>query len=197
MYVAHVLFWFLTDLSQFSPKHCSFKVSAFFCYEGVLANFESVRTRRTKAISNATRKHVPLPAPLVFFLRAMPFPLMKPWRKSLLVAAVLGFAGYVTLFVAPRRDMISQRSNSSRALAQSIRGEDRNFLDDLVQKQKQDNHYVGNPLPDQNIDRAGTIVPSPIPAPRAELVFNTEIVRRGVLVAHSGTLNSSFRPFTP
>ena len=139
---------------------------------------------------------MPLPAPLIFFLRAMPFPLMKPWRKSLLVAAVLGFAGYVTFFVAPRRDMITQRSNSSRALAQGIRGEDRNFLDDIVQRQKQDNHYVGNPLsaPDQNIDKAGTIVPSPRPAPRAELVINTEIVRRGVLVAHSRTPNSSVRP---
>ena len=136
-----------------------------------------------------TRKHVPLPAPLIFFLRAMPFPLMKPWRKSLLVAAVLGFAGYITTFVAPRRDMTTQRSNSSRALAQGIRGEDRNFLDDLVQKQKQDHHYVGNPPPDQNIEKA-----SPRPAPRAELVINTEIVRRGILVAHSGTPNSSVRP---
>ena len=153
-----------------------------------------MRTRGTKAISDATRKHVPPPAPLVFFLRAMPFPLMKPWRKSLLVAAVLGFTGYVTLFVAPRRGMITQRSNSSRALAQGTRGEDRDFLDDLVQKQKQDNHYVGNPPPDRNIDKAGTIVPSPRLVPRAELVINTEIVRRGVLVAHSGTPNSSVRP---
>jgi hypothetical protein len=98
--------------------------------------------------------------------------------------------GLRNAFCGPRRDMITQRSNSSRALAQGIRGEDRNFLDDLVQKQKQDNHYVGNP-PDQNIDKAGTIVPSPRPVPRAELVINTEIVRRGVLVAHSGTPNST------
>src|SRR5277367_5301477 len=27
-----------------------------------------------------------------------------------------------------------------------------------VQKRKQDNHYAGNPPPDQNIDKAGTIV---------------------------------------
>src|SRR5580704_6279548 len=79
--------------------------------------------------------------------------------------------GLRNAFCGPRRDMITQRSNSSRALAQGIRGEDRNFLDDLVQKQKQDNHYVGNP-PDQNIDKAGTIVPSPRPVPRAELVIN-------------------------
>jgi hypothetical protein len=123
----------------------------------------------------------------------MPFSLMKPWRTSLLVAAVLGFAGYVTIFVAPRRDLITQRSNFFSRSGSGIRGEDRNFLDDLVQKQ--DNHYAGNPLsaPDQNIDKAGTIVPSPRPVPRAELVINTEIVRRGVLVAHSGTPNSSRR----
>ena len=41
--------------------------------------------------------------------------------------------------------------------------------------------------PDQNIGKAGTIVSSPKPVPRAELVINTEIVRRGELVVHSGT----------
>ncbi|HEY1477984.1 MAG TPA: hypothetical protein VGF37_09900 [Chthoniobacterales bacterium] len=116
---------------------------------------------------------------------------MKSWRKFLLVAAVCGFVGYVMVLVAPRQDVITQRGNSSRALhlAQNIREEDRNFLDDLVQKQNQDDHYDGNPLsaPDQHIGNAGTIVSSPKPVPRAELVINTEIVRRGELVVHSGT----------
>jgi hypothetical protein len=149
-------------------------------------------------MSDASRKHVTLPPLLSFFLRAMPFPLMKPWRKFLLVAAVCGFVGYVTVFVAPRRDMITQRGNSSRAfnLAQDIREEDSNFLDDLVQKQNQDDHHDGNPLsaPDQNIGKAGTIVSSPKPVPRAELVINTEIIRRGELVVHSGQPNLSVRP---
>jgi hypothetical protein len=81
-------------------------------------------------MSDASRRHVTLPALLSFFLRATPFPLMKPWRKFVLVAAVCGFVGYVTVFVAPRRDMITQRGNSSRAfhLAQDIREEDSNFL---------------------------------------------------------------------
>ena len=117
----------------------------------------------------------------------MPFPLMKPWRKFLLVAAVCGFVGYVTVFVAPRRDMITQRGNSSRALhlAQDIPEEDRNFLDDLIQKQNQDDH------------RAGTIVSSPKPVPRAELVINTKIVRRGELVVHSGTAKLKRQTITP
>jgi hypothetical protein len=96
--------------------------------------------------------------------------------------------------------MITQRGNSSRAfnLAQDIRKEDSNFLDDLVQKQNQDDHHDGNPLsaPDQNIGKAGTIVSSPKPVPRAELVINTEIVRRGELVVHSGQPNLSVRHHT-
>jgi hypothetical protein len=142
-------------------------------------------------MSDASRRHVTLPALLSFSLRAMRFSLMKSWRKFLLVAAVCGFVGYLMVLVAPRRDMITQRGNSSRALhlAQNIREEDRNFLDDLVQKQNQDDHYDGNPLsaPDEHIGNAGTIVSSPKPVPRAELVINTEIVRRGELVVHSGT----------
>ena len=66
--------------------------------------------------------------------------------------------------------MITQRGNSSRVLylAQDICEEDRNFLDELVQKQNQDEHHDGNPLsaPDQNIGKAGTIVASPRPSPK-------------------------------
>jgi len=131
----------------------------------------------------------------------MPFPLMKPWRKFLLLTAVCGFVGYVTVFVTPIRDMITQRGNSSHAfhLAQDIREQDSNFLNDLVQKQNQDDHHNGNPLsaPDQNIGKAGTIVLSPKPVPRAELVINTEIVRRGELVVHSGTAKLKLQSITP
>src|SRR5208282_2594036 len=71
----------------------------------LLANFVIGEDQRTKTMSDASRRHVTLPALLSFFLRAMPLSLMKPWRKLLLVAAVCGFVGYVTVFVAPRRDM--------------------------------------------------------------------------------------------
>ena len=170
----------------------------FWCIVRKQLNFVIGENQRTKAMSDANRRHVTLRAPLSFFFRAMPFSLMKPWPKFLLVAIVCGFVGYVTVFVAPRRDMIAQRGNSSRALhlAQDIREEDRNFLDDLVQKQNQDDHHDGNPLSatDQNIGKAGTIVSSPKPVPRAELVINTEIVRRGEMVVHSGQPNLSVRP---
>ena len=97
--------------------------------------------------------------------------------------------------------MITQRGNSSRALhlAQNIREEDRNFLDDLVQKQNQDDHHDGNPLStsDQNYRQSGDNCLSPKPVPRAELVINTEIVRRGELVVHSETAKLKRQPNTP
>jgi hypothetical protein len=152
-------------------------------------------------MSDASHKHITFLRPFVFFLRAMPFSLMKPWHKLLLVAAVFGFVGYVTISVAPRRDRITQRESSSPALslAQDVREEDRNFLDDLVQKQSYDDHHSGNPLsaPDQNIGKAGTIVATPKPVQRAELVINTEIVRRGELVVRGGTPNLSVRITAP
>jgi hypothetical protein len=120
----------------------------------------------------------------------MTFPQMKPRRKFLLWAAVFGFVGYLTLSVALRRDTMTQRLNSSHAphLAQDVRKQDQSFLDDLVQKQNQDGRRDGSPpsAPDQNVGKAGTI------APRAELVVNTEIVKRGELVVrepvnHRGT----------
>lgn len=53
-------------------------------------------------MSDASRRHI--------------MPLMKPWRRSGLVAAVCVFAGCVTVLVAQRRDMIAQIGNSFRAL---------------------------------------------------------------------------------
>ena len=42
--------------------------------------------------------------------------MMKPWGRCLLIAAAGVFVGYVTAFVAQRRDVVTQRGNSSRAL---------------------------------------------------------------------------------
>ena len=96
---------------------------------------------------------------------------------------------------------MTQKVNSSRAfhLAQDIRKQDSNFLEDLVQKQNQDDHHDGSPLSasDRNIDKAGTIVSSSKPVPRAELVVNTEIVKRGELVVHRGTAKLKRQTITP
>ena len=131
-------------------------------------------------MSDASRRHA-----------AMPFPRMKRWRSFLFLTAICGFVGYVVVSVALRRDMMIHRVNSSRAfhLDQDIHQQDRNFLDDLVQKQSQDERQDRSYLsaPDQDIDRAGTIVSSSKAVPRAELVINTEIVKRAELVVHRGT----------
>jgi hypothetical protein len=114
---------------------------------------------------------------------------MKPWQTYLLVAAACVFVGYMAVFVAQRRDLIARGGISSRVpLAQDIREGDRKFLDDVVQKQHQDDHQDGNSPPGQNIGETGTIDSSPKSVPRAELVVNSEIVRRGELVVHSGTV---------
>jgi hypothetical protein len=157
--------------------------------------------RRTKEISDASRRHGSRSVLLSWFLRSIPLPLTKPWRRFLLVAALCGFVGYVTVFVAPRRDKPTQGDNASRAfqVAQDTREEDSSFLNDLVRKQNQEDHHDGNPLlaPDQNSGKAGTIVSSPEPVRRAELVINTEIVRRGELVVHSGTTKAKRQTITP
>jgi len=108
-----------------------------------------------------------LPALLAFFLGALPYPLMKDDQST-----------------AP-----GSISNAG-PLARDTREEDRKFLDDLVQKQNQHDHQDGNSLsaPVQNIGNAGTIDSSPKSVPRAELIINSEIVRRGELVVHSGTI---------
>jgi hypothetical protein len=126
---------------------------------------------------------------------------MKPWQRFLLVAAAcvfVGFVGFVTVFVAQRRDLIAQGGIFSRGpLAQDIREGDRKFLDDLVQKQDQDDYQDRNSPPLQNIGQAGTIDLSPKSVPRAELVINSEIVRRGELVVRSGTVKRKPQSSTP
>jgi hypothetical protein len=111
-------------------------------------------------MSDANRRHLVLPALLVFFLGALAYHVV---RHRTVPSAIL--------HVDP--------------LTQEVRGEDRKFLDDLVQKQNQD----GDPLsaPADDIGGAGMIASSGAPVPRAELVIHSEIVRRGELVAvHSG-----------
>ena len=85
-------------------------------------------------MSDASRRHA-----------AMLFPRMKPWRRFFLLTAVCGFVGYVTVSVALRRDMMTHRVDLGNFhLDQDIRRQDSNFLDDLVQKQNQDDHHDGS-----------------------------------------------------
>jgi hypothetical protein len=114
------------------------------------------------------------------------------------ICGFCGFCGFRDRFVAQRRELIAQGGIFSRGpLAQDIREGDRKFLDDLVQKQDQDDYQDRNSPPLQNIGQAGTIDLSPKSVPRAELVINSEIVRRGELVVHSGTVKRKPQSSTP
>ena len=131
-------------------------------------------------MSDATRRHIMLPALLAallaFFLGALLYPLMKDEQST-----------------AP-----SSISNAG-PLPRDIREEDRKFLDDLVQNQDQHDRQDGNSLsaPVQNIGNAEAIDSSPKSVPRAELVTNSEIVRRGELIVHSGTVKRKRQSITP
>ena len=122
------------------------------------------------------RRHIMLPALLAFFLGALPYPLMKDEQSS-----------------------VPSSISNTGPLARDIREEDRKFLDDLVQKQNQQDRQDGNSLsaPVQNFGNAGTIDSSPKSVPRAELVINSDIVRRGELVVHSGTVKRKRQSITP
>ena len=68
------------------------------------------------------------------------------------------------------------------------RGQDRMFLDDLMKKQNQQAVLDNNPMVAmQNI--GNTIGSGNDPAPKAELVVNSTVVKRAELVVHSGTVN--------
>jgi hypothetical protein len=115
---------------------------------------------------------------------------MKTWRrKFVLLAPVCVLVSFVTVVVL-QRENVSALLYHPGPPARDVRDEDRKFLDNLVQKQKQDEVLAGNSLSDtvQNIGKAARIGPSDEPAPKAELVVNSGIVRRGELVVHGGTI---------
>jgi len=70
-----------------------------------------------------------------------------------------------------------------------IRGQDHMFLDELTKRQNQQAVLDNNPtVAMQNISKTGTIGSGNDPAPKAELVVNSAVVKRAELVVHSGTV---------
>lgn len=112
--------------------------------------------------------------------------LMKRSLKLPLLCAACLFVFKMTIFLAHRPDSIAQRGDSSR----DILKEDRKFLDDLFQKMNPEDSrgWESSLLPIQKIGNPGKLESSPKSVPRAELVVNDEIVRRGELIVPSGAV---------
>ena len=106
--------------------------------------------------------------------------------KTLLFAATCVLAGCLTVFVV-ERGYFSTVWNHYGDI-RGIRGQDRMFLDDLMKKQNQQAVLDNNPMVAmQNI--GNTIGSGNDPAPKAELVVNSTVVKRAELVVDSGTVN--------
>ena len=108
---------------------------------------------------------------------------LKTGPKIVLFAAACLLPGFFTVFVV-ERVYFSEAWFHDR----DIRGEDRVFLDDLVQKQNQEGVRETDPIVIQNVGEAAMIGSGNDPVPRAELVVNSQIVKRAELVVHSETV---------
>jgi hypothetical protein len=108
---------------------------------------------------------------------------LKTGPKIVLFAAACLLPGFFTVFVV-ERGYFSEAWFHDR----DIRGEDRVFLDDLVQKQNQEDVRETDPIAIQNVGEVAMNGSRNDPAARAELVVNSQIVKRAELVVHSGTI---------
>jgi len=111
-------------------------------------------------------------------------PRLKTRRKILLFAAACVLAGSLAVFVVEKGYLSAVWLHD-----RDIRGKDRIFLDDLAKKQNQEDVPDTNVIvASQNIAKGAMIGSGNDPAPKAELVVNSQIVKRAELVVHSGTL---------
>jgi hypothetical protein len=105
------------------------------------------------------------------------------------------FVLYVTIFLVHNPKSIAQRGDFSR----DILKEDRRFLDSLFEKMNYDDRRgrQSSLAPIQKIDNASKLESFSKTAPRAMLVVNTEVVRRGQLVVHSEPVKRKRQNITP
>lgn len=102
---------------------------------------------------------------------------------------------YFAILLAHSPNSIAQRGDFSR----DILKEDRGFLDSLFEKMNCDDRtgHESSLAPTQKIDNAGKSQSYSKTVPRAMLVVNTEIVRRGQLIVHSEPAKRKRQNITP
>jgi hypothetical protein len=108
------------------------------------------------------------------------------WSAS----AVLVF--YLTLFVTDRSDTLVERGNYS---PETVAG-DRRLLEELFQKSDQTDGpgWPTSLSPGQSVSQAPSSSKS---VPRAVLVVNSELVKRGELIVRGGTIRRKHQNLTP
>lgn len=111
------------------------------------------------------------------------------WSAS----AVLVF--YLTLFVAERSDTIVEKGSYS---PETLAGDHR-LLEELFQKPDQNDGkgWQTSLPPGQSISQTSAVESSSKAVPRAILVVNSELVKRGELIVRGGTIRRKHQNLTP
>jgi hypothetical protein len=146
-------------------------------------------------------------AVLVLLIGVVTYTLMKAMVRPVRVVGACVLAVSLAGFMVQNRETIAQRKNFSAILRsrmlsdkrtlnapnsthnpgpvayvmpQNISKEDHNFLDEILQKQNQDDQRQETlaPTPVRNIGKAGNICSSNKPVPKAELVINRKTAKR-------------------
>jgi hypothetical protein len=102
---------------------------------------------------------------------------------------------YLTLFVAERSDTLIEKGNYS---PDTLAG-DRRLLEELFQKPDQSDgpRWQTSLPPGESISQTPAMESSSKSVPRAVLVVNSELVKRGELIVRSGTTRRKHQNLTP
>jgi hypothetical protein len=118
--------------------------------------------------------------------RALGWHFLKQTRNFFLWSATALLVFYLTLFVAERSDILVERGNYS---PDTLAG-DHKLLDDRPGCQT-------SLPPGQSISQGRAMESSSKSAPRAVLVVNSDLVKRGELIVRTGTIRRKHQNLTP
>ena len=120
---------------------------------------------------------------------------LKQTKNFLLWSASAVLVFYLTLFVAERTDTLVEKDTYS---PETLLG-DRRLLEELFQKPDQNDGkgWQTSLPPGQSISQTPTVESSSKTVPRAVLVVNSELVKRGELIVRSGTIRRKHQNLTP